>query len=440
MALSETTVFEPSAAELINLKNILQICTDRCTVPDVGEFTIRPDLSLEHHYTFALDRFERTARVFDESYYEEEVLSVVMSEAKLDELVVNEAKANGVPELHFPKKRQRSRAMRPAASMLHPVRAVQSAAAHSRTPSSAFTVAQRPYDTREVALMSPGAVSVVSSDDSTLLNEPTVVPTFAGIRLPKGNSVISFMSASSSQSSYPHVREHKHRRRDSLMQLFRRSSSRYRNTPSAMGQVPMCATPSIAEVPELTSAQSHGSQDLSSLQSLDISVRTSTSSFGERHPLPTFEPQQLRMLSQTPQFQKLKQQCENELLCFNDFAQHQLVSLPLILARNRLWLADRKELKLDALRKQVRSRLFSFFSNNPCHRIMSFCWGPGLIRASVLPKRMHAREEEIPQMNLDCSSWSVTLRDTLRVHEPHSVMDGPGTINVTNIYIENFFC
>jgi hypothetical protein len=355
MALSNPAAFEASAADLIKLKNILQICTGQYTVPDVGEFAIRPDLSVENHYTFALDRFERTSRVFDDAYYEEEVLSIVMSEAKLDELVVNEAKAKGVPELHFPKKRQRTRHTRSQLSIVDAPQAAHPVPAHVRKLSTTFAVPQKAYDSPELALMSPGAVSVISSADSTLLNEPT--PSCTGMRIPKANSVISFMSASS-QSSYTHPREIKYRRRDSLMQLFRRNTSRYRNTPSAMSQVPMCATPSIAEVPELTSPQSHGSQDLSSLQSLDTSVRTSISSFGEEEPLHPIQPRELRKLSMTPRFLKLKRQCENELLCFRDFAQHQRISLPLILARNRLYLEERKQMKLEALRKQVSSFLF----------------------------------------------------------------------------------
>jgi hypothetical protein len=362
---------DPTAADLINLKNILQICTGQCTVPDVGEFAIRPDLSVENHYTFALDRFEATSRVFDEAYYEEEVLSVVMSEAKLDELVVNEAKEKGVPELHFPRKRRRTRPTRTHTSTLHHAGVAHQVPAHVRNLSTTFAVPHKAYDTPELALISPGVVSVISSTESTLLHEPP--PSCTGMRIQKANSVISFMSASS-QSSVANIREHKRRRRDSLMQLFRRNPSRLRNTHSAMSQLPMCATPSIAEVPELTTPQSYENQDLSSLQSLDTSVRTSTSSFGEHLPLPTFEPRQVRQLSATPRFQKLKTQCENELLCFRDFAQHQRVSLPLILARNRLYLEERKRSKLDALNKQVSSvRSFWQIPGSSNHGIF---WAP----------------------------------------------------------------
>jgi hypothetical protein len=362
MALSEHTLFEPSAAELINLQNILKICTDRCSIPDVGPFTIRPDLSIEHHYTFALDRFEKTARVFEDGYYGEEVLSIVMSEDKLDEKIADEAKEKGVPEQHFPQKRRRIKAVQEPLALVNAARDPLSVPSHKRKHSTPFALPYRPFHNSQAPATQPSRKSVStqpslaalssSAESTTTDKESSCLPPYSGFSMPKTQSVISFMS-SSSQSSWHQQR--KHRRRDSLLQFFRRDPGWGRNTPSAMSQVPMCATPSIAEVPELSSPQSHQSQDLSSLQSLDLSRRTSSSSFGEQRPLPTFERHQIEALSKTVQFQKLQRQCGDKMLCFSDFAQHQRVALPLILGRNRLWLEDRKKTKLEGLRKQVSS-------------------------------------------------------------------------------------
>jgi hypothetical protein len=354
MALSESTVYEPSAAELINLSNILQICESTTyLVPDVGPFTIRPDLSIEHHYTFALDRFEKRARVFENSYYADEVLSVGLSEEKLDELVAEEAHMKGIPPAHFPQKRKRKR-IRPS---LDPPFESAPALDTTLSPAIEFNTVSRPqkpfYRRQFSQSLSPRrsvsaqpSIAALSSDD-TVLDRGSIFPsTFTVFNLPKSHSVMSFMSTSS-RSTASLSPDRRKKRRDSVMHFFRRDVKRNRD------QMPVCTTPSIAEVPELSSPKSHESQDLSSLQSLDLSTRTSTSSFGEKRPLPTFEPHQITKLCNSEPFRQLLIQCKDQMLNFNDFAQHQRVALPLILGRNRLWLEGRKQTNLGELRKEV---------------------------------------------------------------------------------------
>lgn len=350
MALSEITTFEPSAAELINLRKIL----DRCKVPDVGPFALLPELAVDQHYCFALDRFETTSRVFDKSYYEEEVLSVVMNEEKLDEILQNEARAKGVPESHFPSppKRRRARPMRSKAPLLSPLnlpRVYESTnLSPTLNPSITFSEAQG-------SIIEGGIMSPRSSIGPSL---PLENSENKGVqfRIPTAtNSVLSFMSESSKSSWHPQKQQK--RRRDSLIQFFRRGSSNS-SFHKDRGLFPddQFNPPSIAEVPELSSPNSHESQDLSSLQSLSVSTRTSISSFVD--PLnPTLSMSDQRAISvfkKTQRFRTLQWQCDCEVLRFTDFAQHQRVALPLIVGRNRLYLEDRKRAKLVEFKKKVR--------------------------------------------------------------------------------------
>jgi hypothetical protein len=351
MALSETTTFEPSAAELINLKKIL----DRCTVPDVGPFALLPELALDQHYCFALDRFETTSRVFEKTYYEEEVLSIVMNEEKLDEILQNEAKAKGVPESHFPPKRRRARPMRSKAPLLSPLnmpRVYDAKPSPTHNPSITFSEAQESIV--EGGLNSPRrsysarpSLSLSTSENNGMRFQiPTAI-----------NSVVSFMSGSSHSSWHPQKQQK--RRRDSLMQFFRRgssSSSFHKDGAGGLFPSEQFSPPSIAEVPELTSPISHESQDLSPLQSLSPSTRTSTSSFVDpfNATLSILDQRAIAIFKKTERFRTLQWQCDCEVLRFTDFAQHQRVALPLIFGRNRVYLEDRREARLAELKKKVR--------------------------------------------------------------------------------------
>ncbi|TID16957.1 hypothetical protein E6O75_ATG09723 [Venturia nashicola] len=345
MALSQMTTFEPSAAELINLRKIL----DRCKVPDVGEFALLPELAVDQHYCFALDRFETTSRVFDKSYYEEEVLSVVMDEEKLDEILRNDAKAKGVPESHFPPRRRRARPMQSKAPLLSPLNMprIYESASPSPVNNPSITFSEAQQSIVEGGIMSPHSSARPSLSLSTYENKGVQfrVPT-------PTRSFVSFMSGSSYSSRHPQKQQK--RRRDSLMQFFRRGSSstslhKYRGLyPS--GQI---NPPSIAEVPELSS------QDLSSLQSTSVSTRTSTSSSVDPLNL-NFSMSDQRAISifkKTKSFRTLQWQCDCEVLRFGDFAQHQRVALPLILGRNRLYLEDRRRARLAAFKKKQQEVL-----------------------------------------------------------------------------------
>ncbi|KAE9966327.1 hypothetical protein EG328_009000 [Venturia inaequalis] len=351
MALSENTTFEPSAAELINLRKIL----DRCKVPDVGQFALLPELAVDQHYCFALERFGTTSRIFDNSYYEEEVLSVVMNEEKLDEVLQNDAQAKGVPESHFPPKRRRARPMRSKAPLLSPLnlpRLYESTnPSPLHTPSISFSEAQGSIV--EGGIMSPS--SSVRPSLSLSVSENRGVH----FRIPTAtDSVVSFMSEYSHSSWHPQ-RQQK-RRRDSLMQFFRRSSnggSLYKDRGLSPNN--QLSPPSIAEVPELSSDKSHESQDLSSLQSISASTRTSTSSFIDAlNPTLSMSDQHaISIFKNTQRFRSLQWRCDCEALRFSDFAQHQRVALALIVGRNRVYLEDRKRAKLAGFKKKQQEAL-----------------------------------------------------------------------------------
>lgn len=379
MAFSETTTFEPTAAELINLRKIL----DKCTVPDVGPFALLPELAVDLHYCFALDRFETTSRVFDKSYYEDEVLSVVMNEEKLDETLQKDAKAKGVPESHFPPKRRRARPMRSKAPLLSPLnipRVYDSNPSPTHNPSITFSEAQESIV--EGGLTSPrkshSARPSLSLSTSENKGVQFHIPTAS-------NSVISFMTGSS-QSSW-HPRKQQKRRRDSLMQFFRRgSSSSSLHRDRGLFPNEQFSPPSIAEVPELTSPDSHESQDLSSLQSLSVSTRTSTSSFVDslNLSLSISDQRAIGIFRTTERFRTLQWQCDCEVLRFSDFAQHQRVALPLIGGRNRVYLEDRRRIKLAEFKKKVRC--VDHYVVLPC------CWPKIFDCAEIGPRLSHCWE------------------------------------------------
>lgn len=369
MALSEVTTFEPSAAELINLRKIL----DRCKVPDVGKFALLPELALDQHYCFALDRFETTSRVFDKSYYEEEVLSVVMNEEKLDEILQNDAKAKGVPESHFPPKRRRARPTRSKAPLLSPLNMPRVYESTNPFPvhNSPKTLSEAQESIVEGEIMSPCSSVRPSLSLSTSENR--------GIRfrIPEAtSSIVSFMSGSS-QSSW-HPQKQQKRRRDSLMQFFRRGSSSS-SLHKDRGPFPneQFSPPSIAEVSELSSPNSHQSQDISSLQSMPVSTRTSSSSFVDALNPTVFMSNQraISVFRKTQRFRTLQWQCDCEVLRFSDFAQHQRVALSLIVGRNRLYLEDRKRARLAEFTKKV-GRIY-VYNDLPCY------WPKGSNHAGV---------------------------------------------------------
>lgn len=359
MALSEITTFEPTAAELINLRKIL----DRCTVPDVGTFALLPELAVDQHYCFALDRFETTSRVFDKSYYEKEVLSVVMNEEKLDEILQTDAKAKGVPESHFPPKRRRARPMRSKVPLLSPLNMPRVYESNNPSPTHnppiTFSEAQESIVEGGIMLPRSSARPSLSRSNSENKGVQFRIPTAT-------NSVVSFMSGSSLSSWHPQKQQK--RRRDSLMQFFRRgSSSSSLNNDRRLFPNDQFNPPSIAEVPELSSPSSHESQDLASLQSLSVSTRTSTSSFVDplNPTLSTSDQRAISIFKKTQRFRTLQWQCDCEVLRFSDFAQHQRVALPLIVGRNRVYLEDRKRGRLVEFKKKVR-RIY-IYNVLPCH-------------------------------------------------------------------------
>lgn len=113
----------------------------------------------------------------------------------------------------------------------------------------------------------------------------------------------------------------------------------------------------------MLSPHSHESQDLSSIQSLSISSRTSVSSFGEQQPdqniseIGAVHKIGVERFKQTLPFLKLRAYCEDEILRFNSFAMDQHIALPLILGRNHLYNQDRMRIRLSDLQKEVSLKI-----------------------------------------------------------------------------------
>jgi hypothetical protein len=365
MALSPETTFDPSTADLINLREILEACI---YVPDISDVSQQPKLSREQRFCIALDHFESTTKVFDQAYYETEVLHIGTTEEELDERLLQEARDVGVPESHFPiAKRRRIHRLSKQQSHLR-----QSVLIDSTTERMISTEPPRSSSTHNRSLLSmPAQRASISSRpslsappldratarQSTLSTQTTPTP---------AASIVSFKTTSSQSSSFSNRIFGK--RRDSghgLRQFFRRDSSRASSVSTE--NYPLSPTESslaysrnqhtiAEEEPDVTSSQSHESQDLSSIQSLSISSMTSVSSFGDQQPyqdLSGIDKDSMERFIHSKPFLQLRISCQEEIQRFNSFATNQHVALPLIHGRNHLYYQERKQVRLTELQKEV---------------------------------------------------------------------------------------
>jgi hypothetical protein len=227
MALFETT-FDPGTADLINLRKILEACI---YVPDISHASRQTRLSREQQFCIALDRFESTAKVFDQPYYESEVLHIGTTEEELDDRLRREARDIGVPDSHFPVvKRRRIHRLSKHQSHLRQPPITDSNA--ERKTSGSLTDPVRSYSNNSGSASSPLAARVSISSRSSFSALPsdritarhstvsTHTPTPAA-------SIISFNTTSSRSSSLSNRIFGKRRDgRHSLRQFFRRDSSR----------------------------------------------------------------------------------------------------------------------------------------------------------------------------------------------------------------------
>ncbi|KIW07858.1 uncharacterized protein PV09_01773 [Verruconis gallopava] len=368
MALSEATL-DPSTPDLINLRKILEACI---YVPDISDATQSAGLSREQRFCLALDRFESTTRVFDQSYYESEVLQIGTTEDELDNKLRREARQVGVAESHFPvvKRRRTHRSSRHLSHLRQSTQTIDSTVDHKTSTSSSDPSARsslQPSSLR-ASISSRPSVSAPPSDrttarHSTSASNNTHDPTPA-------TSVVSLNSTSSQSSSFSNRIFGKRRdSRHSLTQFFRRGSSS-RPSGTRADNLPTDTSlqysennsnhGTIAEEPNLASPNSHESQDMSSIQSLSISSRTSISSFGEQQPhqdISGVDKECLESFMQTKAFRQLQALCEEEMHRFNSFATDQHIALPLILGRNYLYSKERKQTKLAELRKEHEAEI-----------------------------------------------------------------------------------
>jgi hypothetical protein len=366
MALSETTPFDPSTAVLINLRKILEACI---YAPDISEPSQQSAHSREQRFCIALDRFESTTKVFDQSHYESEVLHIGTTEEELDDRLRREARDVGIPESHFPAVKRR-RIHRLSKQQSHLRQSIADATTDRKT-SASLTDSARSSDINNgsalshpvirASISSRPSLSAPSSDRATVRHSTNSAqePTPAA-------SVASFKTTSSQSSSFSNRIFGKRRdSRHSLRQFFRRDSS----TTSSISADNFPASPieplttynynnqqTIAEEPDVSSPHSHESQDLSSLQSMSMSSRTSVSSLGDQQPyqnLSGVDKQSIERFIHSKAFLQLRTSCEEELQRFNIFATDQHIALPLILGRNHLYNQERKQLRLSELRKEV---------------------------------------------------------------------------------------
>lgn len=370
MAVSETT-FDASAAELINLKKILEACI---FVPDISDAGRQAGLSREQRFCYALGRFETTVRVFDQSHYESEVLHIGSKESEADEGLRKEAREGGVPDNHFPSTAKRRRIQRLSRHQagLRPYSTFEPGIERRNT--AIMLDATRFAAAQNFGPLSPLPRISISSRPSMNLaaSEPRPVQdanALHSLPTPATSSVVSFKTTSSQSSWFSNKLLGK--RRDSLMHFFRRDSSRASSssggdqvpvTPLSPGEPPASYNQnSIAEEPESASSNSHESKDFSSNQSLSISTRTSSSSFTEQpqpfQDISNLDKQKLKNFMQTKPFIQLRTSCEEEMQRFNGFAADQHVSLPLILGRNHVYNQERMKFRLAELRKEVSIHL-----------------------------------------------------------------------------------
>lgn len=260
MAVSETT-FDASAAELINLKKILEACI---FVPDISDAGRQAGLSREQRFCYALGRFETTVRVFDQSHYEAEVLHIGSKESEADEGLRKEAREGGVPDNHFPSTAKRRRIQRLSRHQtgLRPYNTVDPNA--DRKYPTMLLEPTISAGTQNFGALSPLPRISISSRPSLnfTASEPRPVRdanALHSLPTPATSSVVSFKTTSSQSSWFSNRLLGK--RRDSLMHFFRRDSSRASSgsggdhfpvTPLSPGEPPVPYNQhSIAEEPQL---------------------------------------------------------------------------------------------------------------------------------------------------------------------------------------------
>ncbi|KAF2397492.1 hypothetical protein EJ06DRAFT_151520 [Trichodelitschia bisporula] len=317
MALSSTAPFEPTPTSLTNLARIqLYTC-----VPDVGPFSLQPSAPKEVHYTFALARFERTERVFEQRAYEKDVLRG-RREVNLDDDAALQAALAGVPNTWVLGKRKRRAIHAHAPPNTH----FRAHHAHTQSLDTHIHILTHPIDPTTLPRKSLPALPTASPHRTFRL---------AAAR----SSVVSFLS-SSSRSSWAASRP-----RNPLLQLFR---------PAAVQAMPFNPPPSPVTTPCSSAGDAAVGSSVGSSEGIS-SARTSVSGS-----LGSFESgfsaanmaRLTGMLAVRVEFVALKRACAEEARRFADFAQHQRVALALIMGRNRLYLEERKESRVAEMRRR----------------------------------------------------------------------------------------
>lgn len=358
MALSETS-FDPSAADLINLRKILEACIH---VPDIGDTSGQPNLTREQRFCLALDRFESTTKVFDVGTYESEVLHVGTTEEELDARLRREAREVGVVERHFPivkRRRLHNRGSKHISNQYQQSAATTDLGADRKASIAVTDPARRGSGNNVGYVPAAPSTRVPTVSRPSLSTFPVDRTTGRAQEPTPAQSVMSFKTTSSQSSNVSRFFGKRRDSRHSIKQFFWRPSSS--RTSSVSESIPPLQynhnqQHTIHEEPDAVSPHSHESQDLSSIQSLSISSRTSVSSFGEQQPdqdISGVNQHCIERFVNSRPFLQLRAVSDVEIVRFNSFAMDQHIALPLILGRNHLYNQDRMKIRLADLKREV---------------------------------------------------------------------------------------
>ena len=337
-----------TAADLLKLNQILEYC-DSTTI---GALALRRSPSVRNNYAQALSQLDRVTLVFDSKLYQGRVLLGLESEDGLYEELLLRAKALGVPDSQPPVPEFKEQPRTQADAVVGT--AIMEDDTTPTTPEPPLPGVRSPnIDT---------PLTRFSSPDKMLRGIAALVPSSASLsRSPNpSSSVSSFLSGNSHASSLSSKRQNT--RRDSLMQYFRRDTSR-RGTPSLVGTPRSFSQASRrTEADSLYSVETRLGYSLQSscMQSPPTSIRSSISSSLEVHqPFSFRERRALDAPLKTQRFLDLQQKCVAEAQRFLTFSDHQRSALPLIFGRNRLYMSERREVDIKKLKQKVRT-LFPF--------------------------------------------------------------------------------
>jgi len=335
------------AAEIVNLKRILQLCK----VPDVGPSPLDSAVTPEIRYTNALTTLEKSTAVFDEAIFQDAVFMETLDEDACDAELLAAAKERGVPDEYLPSNCMRNMPQSPSSTILEFL--------------NKKDLPPTPEETDDLIpdMRTDSGSSVrTTSTDLKHSSRPSLSLPFRKLstrssmsdatRPGTSSSFLSTFSKSSTPKSPGRVKP-----RSSFMSLFRSSQkSPPILGPSRLDQsgvwIPV-PVPSTSDVHSLASKSDKASTASVTSPSISISSRTSASSFADLNQFSWLDSRTLQRCTKTAKFITLQVKCQSEAKRFVDFCQHQKVALPLFIGRSRMYLESRIEIRIADLKKKV---------------------------------------------------------------------------------------